>query len=226
MHRVVLTLLLLGTACQLPAGIIFTREAPGVQQTSVVGATTESFDSLPVGAFGPFVSPVGTYSPGGTIVAPDLFGGANQTRYISVGVQSGQLSYDLSFSGLRTYFGFYWSAGDGSNHVDFYEGATLKATFSVGDIIAGLSAAYFGNPNTGQNTGEPYVYLNFTSSDLASRFDRVVFRGTSLGAGFESDNHSVFDVIIPPPGVPEPASISLMLSGVGGLLVYRIRRPC
>jgi hypothetical protein len=212
--------LVTGLGSSLPASIVFTREAPGVQQTSVAGATTEMFDSLPVGALGNHVSPVGTYSNGAAIVAPDMFGGAGQTRYISVGVQSGTSSYQVSFPDLRTYFGFYWSAGDPQNNVDL---ATLKATFGVGDIIAGLPAAYFGNPNTGANPGEPYVYLNFTSTDLASRFDRVVFRQVG-GGGFETDNHSVFDRIIPPPGVPEPSSLLLAGAGAIALIARRARR--
>jgi hypothetical protein len=215
----------------LPASIIFTREAPGVQETSVAGATTVNFDLLPVGPIGPYVSPVGTYSAGGTIAAPDTFGGAHQTPYIAVGAQSGALQFELMLSGPRTYLGFYWAAGDALNRIDFYSGTTLEGTFSIGDIIPGLAAGYFGNPNTGQNPAEPYVYLNFTSSDLASRFDRVVFRNSTLASGFETDNHAIFDQIITPPGVnplgvenPEPSSYALMATGIAGLLALVRRR--
>lgn len=206
------------------ASIIFTHEAPSVQQTTVAGSITENFNALAAGPVGPYVSAVGTYSTGGVIVLPDAFGGANQTKYISVGIQSGTSQYDLTFGGLRTYFGFYWAAGDGRNRVDFYEGATLKATFAVSDITPTLSAAYFGNPNTGENGAEPYVYLNFTSSDLSSRFDRVVFRQLAGGGGFETDNHSVFDQLITPPGVPEPSSWLFAISGISGFVLL-FRRP-
>lgn len=208
----------------LSAGIIFTKEAAGVQQTSVAGATTETFDAQPTGAFGPFVSPVGTYSAGGSIQNPDVWGGSNQTRYIAVGAQSGTTSYDLTFTGLRTYFGFYWGAGDGQNQVDFLNGSTLVGSFRVGNIIPSLTPAYFGNPNTGENTSEPYVYLNFTSSDLASRFDKVVFRNDSTGSGLETDNHSVYDRLITPPGVPEPSTYALMGTGVLAMLALRRRK--
>src|SRR5688572_27984682 len=110
---------LVGLVFTLPAAIIFTREAPGVQQTSVIGATNETFDLLSTGALGMYVSPVGTYSAGAAIVAPDVYGGANQTQYVAVGTQSGTNSYELAFPDLRTYFGFYWGAGDGGNQVDF-----------------------------------------------------------------------------------------------------------
>ena len=226
--------LVLVSASVLPASIIFTREAPGVQQTSVVGAVTHDFDLLPVGQIGSFVSGGATYSAGAAIVAPDAFGGSNQTRYISVGAQSGTTELTVTFSGLRTYFGFYWAAGDAQNRIEFFEGSAQQGAFSVGDIIPGLASSYFGNPNTGQNSSEPYVYLNFTSSDNASRFNRVVFHNSSTGSGFETDNHSVFDELIPPPSTrgvppgthsPEPSSYALMAAGVAGLWLVKRRAP-
>jgi hypothetical protein len=226
MKKLILSLLLAGSMSFLSAGIIFTHEAPGVQATTVAGATTETFDALALGALGTYVSPIGTYSTGGQIVAPDQYGGSYQTQYISVGAQSGTTSYDLALTSTAFYFGFYWPAGDAQNHVDFYQGATLLASFDVGTISAGLSAAYYGNPNTGQNTAEPYVYLDFTSTDLGSGFDKIVFRNDSTGSGFETDNHSVFNELIPPPGVPEPSTWLLVSSSLAivGLLKRRIRR--
>lgn len=95
----------------------------------------------------------------------------------------------------------------------FYNGSVLQATFTPSDILAGLPSAYYGNPNTGADLFEAFVYLNFTSTDLASRFDRVVFMNGNLLTGFETDNHSTYDQIIPPSGVPEPSTYALMATG-------------
>ena len=95
----------------------------------------------------------------------------------------------------------WWSAGDSNDLVSLYDNATLLGSFTVGDIIPLLTPAYFGNPNGGGNTGQPYAYLNFTAtgtSDITS----IEFSQTSSGSGFETDNHSVFDQIITPPGNP------------------------
>ncbi len=207
----------------LSASIIFTREAPGVQSTTVAGTTTETFNSLTPGTAGPVSSPIGTYS-GGIIVAPDIYGGANQTNYISVGVQSGTMSYSVNFGSLKTYFGFFWEAADFDDSVAFYNGAVLQATFTPSDILAGLPSAYYGNPNTGSDPFEAFVYLNFTSTDLASRFDRVVFMNGNLLTGFETDNHSTYDQIIPPPGVPEPSTYALMATGTLCMIGFARKR--
>jgi hypothetical protein len=213
--------LALAFAPTLPASVIFTPEAAGVQQTTVAGAVTETFDALLTGALGSYNSAIGTYSAGAAISAANAFGGANQTQYILTGDGSSATQYELAFSGLQAFFGLYWAAGDPLNLLSFYEGATLKGTFTVADILPTLSAAYFGNPNTGENSSEPYVYLNFTSTDLASRFNRVVFQNTGAGTAFETDNHSVVNATTV---IPEPSSWLLMAAGLGTVLALAARR--
>jgi hypothetical protein len=208
----------------LPASIIFSPEAPGVQETSVVGVTTETFDLLPTGRLSSYNSAIGTYSAGAAIAEPGAFGGANQTRYIATGSDSNSTEYELVFPGLRDFFGFYWAAGDPQNAVRFYEGTMLKQQFTIGHVVAGLPTEYFGNPNTGANTDQPYVYLNFTSTDLASRFDRVVFRNPGLNSSFESDNHSALSNTTAP--IPEPSSWLLIVTGCGAFLALAARRRC
>jgi len=212
----------LAFASMLPASIIFTPEAPGVQQTTVAGAVvTETFDGLPTGLLGAYNSAIGTYSAGGAISAATAFGGANQTQYILTGDGSDSSQYQLTFSGLRDYFGLYWAAGDPLNLLSFYSGATLQGSFTIGDIVPSLSGAYFSNPNTGENSSEPYAYLNFTATDAASRFDRVVFQNTAAGTAFETDNHSIVNATTV---IPEPSSWLLMAAGLGTVLMLAARR--
>ena len=201
------------------AAIVFSVEAPGIQQTSAAGVITETFDSLPLGPIGTYASPIGTYR-GGAVVASDAFGGANQTEYAAIGVQSGTASYDLTFTSTRTYFGFYWSAGDATNGVDFFSGGNVLQTFTIADIAPLLSAAHYANPNTGENESEPYVFVNFVSTNPASSFDRITFRNLSGGSGFESDNHTIGAASAP---IPEPSTWVLALTAFGVLSVYRRR---
>ena len=79
------------------AGIVFTVENAGVQQTSISGTITESFNLLATGAFGAYTSQIGQYSPGAVISNPNAWGGAGQSLYIAVGAQSNTTSYTLDF---------------------------------------------------------------------------------------------------------------------------------
>ncbi|MBU3076332.1 PEPxxWA-CTERM sorting domain-containing protein [Sphingomonas sp. XMGL2] len=96
---------------------------------------------------------------------------------------------------------------------------------------------YYGNPYTGLNAGEPYVFLNFL--DLAGAgFDEIIFSEPTSTAGYESDNHTVgwFNtkenpgglidpelcesgdsscIVVPPSAVPEPATWAMLILGFG-----------
>lgn len=196
------------------AAIVFTFEGPGVQSTTVATPTiVETFDSLAPGTtLNGYVSAIGTYSGLGVVVAPDQFGGAGQTNYASVGTQTAVGgSYTIDFGKDIFYFGFYWPAGDPNNVIEFYDGAVLVASFSSSASVVPLLAnpAYNGNPNNGQNAGEKYVFLNFTSQTAADKFTSVKIINNSTGTGFESDNHTISEELITIPGVPEPATFGL-----------------
>jgi hypothetical protein len=191
-------------------------EAPGVQQSSFSNIVTEDFDSLSIGPKPLINSVVGTYTaaaPGGMIVAADAFGGAYQTQYLAVGNQSlPTTAISLDLAGPSTYFGFYFGAMDALNVIEVFDGADLVTTITraVIEPLLGGNPAYFGNPNTGQNTGEPYAYVNIVAT--SGTFDRLVFTNPS-GTGLESDNHSV-------QVVPEPSSLAIAglgLLSVGGV---------
>ncbi len=221
-----LALALAGSLVSMSANavIVFTIENPGVQQTTVAGAITETFDSRALGALGTFVSPVGTFV-GGTVLAPDVFGGANSTRYdLAAGLQSGASSR-LDLSTPQKYVGLWWSAGDARNQLEFYDPSlNLLAIFNTSTIIPFLSAGYYGNPNGGGNVGEPYAYLNFTATG-SETIGRVVFRQLAGGGAFEIDNVSVFDQPITPPGnsLPEGGPLIPVVAGALGALAL-VRR--
>jgi hypothetical protein len=52
------------------------------------------------------------------------------------------------------------------------------------------TSAYYGNPDSGLNTNEPYVFVDFVAK--GATFNKIVFDNTnSIGTGFESDNHTI-----------------------------------
>lgn len=189
-------------ATSLHAGVMFTFENPKVQFTSVVGATTVTFE----GAQNPLFP--GTFS-GGYIAPADQYGGAGGS-----GSYFNATGATLTLSEPQNYVGFWWSAGN-SNSITFQDANNVNiAQYNITDIEPFLSPAYKGNPNPpfeGFNSNEFYVYLNFTTTG-GSEISKVLFAGD----GFELDNVSTFDQPIAPPGngtsVPDTGSTLLLSS--------------
>lgn len=194
------------------AGLLVTAENPGVQASQVSGVNTYDFNSLSVGQHTTAASGVFSYSATGTgfaIVAPDQYGGSNQTDYMAVGAQSSPTtSVTLTLSSAQSYVGIYWPAGDSGNYLDVYSAGSVIASYSLGRLTTLLPrvttsnpslGSYLGNPNTQQNAGEPYAYINFFGTD-GTTFDKLVFRNTSTASGFETDNHSVATGTVTPRG--------------------------
>lgn len=206
------------------AAIVYSFEAAGVQQTTVANTTAVSFDLLGTGALGSYNTLIGSYSNGGTIVNGNAYGGANQTRYIAVGAQSGTTSYTLSFFGDVDYFGFNWQAADAKNEVRFYNNGVLVQSFNS-SILSSLSSAYNGNPNNGQNKGEKYAFVNFSTTD-GTVFDQVVFYNNGTSTGFETDNHTVKNPRIPGSEVATPEPSTYALCGIALVFagIYRRRK--
>ncbi len=236
--------------------------APGSQSTYIGLASTEDFNSLTPGVqTTPFVSAIGTYQFSNTArfgaVAADQYGGANGSQYVGLGAQAGSAApVTLDLSQNATYFGFWWSAGDASNGISFYYNDTLLSRLSTADILTLLSSnggnvtaidqsvytkqSYFGNPNSGGDSTEPFAYVSVFANQTG--FNRIVFDNSgSSGSGFETDNHSVYLGAAQPNGAsvfvestpavaipnifaaPEPAGVAL--SGLGFLgLSFALRR--
>jgi len=196
------------------AAIVFTVENAGVQQTSMSGTITESFNLLATGALSAYTSQIGQYSPGGVISNPNAWGGANQSLYIAVGAQSQTTSYTLDFGKDINFFGLNWQAGDNKNELRFFNDGNLVQAFTTSQVFATLPSAYSGNPNTGQNKVEKYAFFNFTGTE-GTVFDQVMFYNNGTSTGFETDNHTILrpnDPIIPTveSQVPEPATFALV----------------
>jgi hypothetical protein len=241
------------TAAQSHAAITvdFQLSAPAIQQSAFQGQQdylTENFNSLPVGALSsPGTLAVGNYtSTGGTqILNADKHGGAGGTgRYAFTGA-TGDLSIDLASS---KYVGFWISASNVGNFVDFYESGNLVGTFStstVTDLVGAKAnpnqvlasngqtysgALWYGNPNPGLN--EPsvqdtiFAYVNAGLSDSNASFDKIVFRGQY----FEFDNvttSAIYSIDPVPSPVPEPGQVAaslLLLAGIGGYVWMKRRK--
>jgi hypothetical protein len=229
------------------AAVTITFEAPTVQNTTQAGTfAVETFDAASAGfgqSYSDTVGPI-TFSYTGVDIRPaDEYGGAGGTglypaTYSGLNFppyQASTGSYTLNVtSTLATpidYFGAWFSAQDDSNDISFYDGDTLIYTFTP---VALLNAEvgignYNGNPNTtfaGQNAGQAYVFANIYFPGQS--YDRVVFEAAnSSGTGFETDNQTVGTFIPPITGyaVPEPASWTLMIMGLGlaGIVARRRR---
>ncbi|MCG2842722.1 PEPxxWA-CTERM sorting domain-containing protein [Sandaracinobacter sp. RS1-74] len=206
-------------------------EAPGVQNTTA-GFTTvgvETFDSRAAGSPAGFTTDFGT---GGAIQA--TYSGGRIDTANQYGSAGGTGNHIVTFSNLNpitieftttlpeglTYFGYWLSALNAGNTLQFYSAGNLVATIDTGSVKGEIdsranAAAYYGNPNApyaGNNSGEPYAFLNIYFTDGDS-YDKIVISQLSSG-GYESDNHTVgFYTRVG--GVPEPTTWAMLIAGFG-----------
>ena len=84
---------------------------------------------------------------------------------------SDDLSSTLTLNNPATYFGLWWSAGDPYNQLTFYSQGKEVGSFSTATVEAYLnkitnnaSQPYYGNPNNGNDGGEPFAFFKLLCS--------------------------------------------------------------
>jgi hypothetical protein len=225
-------LLLVAAAMPAAAAITINYEAPGVQNSTavfdVVGV--ETFESRPLGLNGGFTTDFGTggaivatYS-GGRIDNANVYGSAGGTGKHIVTFQNGMAPVEVTFTttlpqGLN-YFGYWLSALDANNRIDFFKGDALLGTITPAVVSGALGPCpgglWCGNPNPaflGKVAHEQFAFLNvyFTHG---MTYDRIRFRQVG-GGGYESDNHTVGFFLEQGGVVPEPATWLMLIAGFG-----------
>ena len=130
--------------------------------------------------------------------------GPDATRYLTTGI--GMVT--LLMPTLQTYFGILWGSIDGYNTLQFYNGAKLVESFTVGDIVGG--------PNGDQGVnGTLYVNFTFNGGDA---YNNVVLLSSNYA--FEVDNIAFNN----PAPVSEPRALAVLGMGLLGLGLVRRRR--
>lgn len=229
------------------ASFTVTYEAPGVTNstTTFTYKGVENFNTRATGVNRNFTTDFGTGAAPVRITGQyknveirnsDQYGGAGNTgRYP---VAFGNTPYELTLSVVNTansnaplpatYFGYWLSALDLGNQVQFYRGSTLLFTYSPASILAATgncpSGPYCGKPGgTNPNKTQPYVFMNFYDQSGLG-FDRILFSENPDVGGYESDNHTIgYYKSISGTPIPEPASLALFGLGLIGLAVTRRR---
>lgn len=218
---------------------LLTYELPGVQNSTATffSSGVESFDSRAIGLSQTFASNFSGSSLSGTylgveIAAASTVGGAGGTGNFATTFTTA--GYQLQLNNQVNYFGFWLSALDAGNLVSFYEGSTLVGQFNAGSVLSTSvmsNPAYYGNPNApyqGANGSQPYAFVNFFSVGAGDQFDRIVFSENPTIGGYETDNHTVglfrtiSGIVINP--IPEPATILLLLTGLGAAFLISHRK--
>ncbi len=250
-YAVIIVAIAASTVLAKAASIDVYLSAPGQQSTFVGSALTETFDGYSTGNKNtPLQSVIGIYQLTPTsqinISNANQYGGANGTRFMAFGAQSGTGgAITLDLDAHHTYFGFWWSAGDPFNGITLYHNDLELARVSTSEITSLLAGAtvtaidgsvydtalYRGNPNTGENVSQNYAYVSIVVQGAA--FNRIQFdNGGLTTSGFESDNHSIYFGNVTVPGdavwvgeiqgipdvvIPEPAASMLVAAGLAML---------
>ncbi|MEI6491877.1 MAG: hypothetical protein WCO94_04945 [Verrucomicrobiota bacterium] len=177
------------------SSMVTVSESPNSFTSSLSGTSLYDFNSLKTGLNKNVGwNGVGTFDQIYVIPA-DQYGGAPSatapkgSNYSVQGIGSPVKATTLTLNTPSSYFGFYWSAGDSANMLQFYSGNKLVGEFTTKNLLSNLPGQYYGNPlNRSQNKGEPYAFINFYG-DQSTHWDKIVLTNAS-SSGFESDNYT------------------------------------
>lgn len=196
MKTAILSILLTATTLPASAELIITyAENPESNLSSLKNTNVFTFDDLKTG-----VDKNVSWSGVGSfdqlyVKNADIYGGAantanpNGTKYSLQGAGTGVLSSTLTLNKDSSYFGMWWSAGDASNVLKFYENSTLVGTFTTSSLMNLLPSSYDGNPkDRSLDRNEPFAFINFLGDDKTA-WNKVVLTNNN-SSGFESDNYT------------------------------------
>ena len=173
--------------------MVTTAEGPTSFNTTLGNVNVESFSGMTKG-----ISSNINWNGVGTIdkvslIPNNQYGGTPTSKAYPVQSTSASLggvsTTTITLSTPSSYFGMFWSAGDASNNLSFYNGNSLVASFSTQSLMNKLPSSYYGNPNPanlGQDRGEPFGFINFLGGS-DTKWDKIVLSNPT-GSGFESQN--------------------------------------
>ena len=217
------------------AGVTVTFENPGVQNTTAafdfVGV--ETFENAPHGEGLTYNSSFGGSEISGVytnlrVDGANQFGSAGGVGNHAVAARGAE-GFELTLTTLRpegiNYFGYWLSALDSGNVLEFYNGDTKIYSFTPTSVINAIGSCnpqpqpYCGNPNDADPRrvlNEQFAFINLYFSDDLT-FDRIKFYEMPGATGnYESDNHTVgYFLSQGGNAVPEPASWAMLIAGFG-----------
>ncbi len=182
----------------------FTITATNGQLTSAyAGATTFTDPNTTFAGYtGSVTTPVATIT-GGSLNAgtnPDSGIDNSISNYLAGGT-SGTVT--IAFNANQQYFGMAWGSVDAGNTVNFYEGATLIASYTGSTLNNTVGLQYY-----------PAVasYVDFVADGSAQYFNTVTLTGSD--DPFETANYAS---VAATSAVPEASTWAMMLMGFVGL---------